>query len=136
MKKWATSWLLDTIFTVYNLHASCVPVTASSIVLCYVSSNTIHFYCSLSTLKKLSELYIDKNDFSDGLPSVISELESLTVLNVRDCKLTELPSRYCTLYWLYIEHSIYSTCYEYKLSIASTTQLCYCKFERSPKSIE
>ena len=55
--------------------------------------NDCNIYCSLSKLTELRRLYLSGNDFSAGLPEVISEMRSLCLLGLEKCNLTDLPCR-------------------------------------------
>ena len=55
---------------------------------------TFVIYYSLCLLKHLQVLDLSDNDFSDGLPSVVGEITTLTTLDLFDCKLKDLPQRY------------------------------------------
>ena len=51
-------------------------------------------YYRLSSLKKLKVLDVGGNNFSHGLPTVITEITSLETLHLNNCQLSELPERY------------------------------------------
>jgi len=48
----------------------------------------------LSQLAQLKVLLMSDNDFSEGLPEVVSTLTSLEELYIRKCGLNTLPDRY------------------------------------------
>ena len=51
-------------------------------------------YYRLSSLKQLKVLDVSENNFTQGLPTVITEITSLETLKLERCKLSELPERY------------------------------------------
>ena len=59
----------------------------------------------MASLTHLKELILQDNNFSRGLTDLVGDLISLEKLNLADCRLTELPSRY----------SIYNTVNDCKL---------------------
>ena len=59
-------------------------------------------YYRLSSLKQLKVLDVGNNNFSRGLPTVITEITSLETLKLRVCELSELPQRYKYNKWLLV----------------------------------
>ena len=55
---------------------------------------TFVIYYSLCSLKHLQVLDLSYNDFSNGLPSVVGKITTLNTLELRHCRLKELPQRY------------------------------------------
>ena len=51
-------------------------------------------YYRLSSLTHLKVLDVTSNSFSQGLPTVITEITSLETLILWGCQLSELPQRY------------------------------------------
>ena len=51
-------------------------------------------YYRLSSLKQLKVLNVGDNNFTQGLPTVITEITSLETLKLKECQLSELPERY------------------------------------------
>jgi len=48
----------------------------------------------MSNLKNLGNLFIQENNFSEGLPDVFTSMTSLKMLDIRNCKLPTLPERF------------------------------------------
>lgn len=53
----------------------------------------LYIYCSLSSLTQLKVLELSFNNFSDNLPSVITNITSLSHLHLSSCQLVDLPDR-------------------------------------------
>ena len=51
-------------------------------------------YFRLSSLKQLKVLDVSNNNFTQGLPTVITEITSLEILKLKSCLLFELPHKY------------------------------------------
>ena len=67
-------------------------VTSSNNI--YVKQKYNFIFYSLDSFHQLKSLELSFNDFSAGLPDVISEMTSLEELSLWKCSLTDLPERY------------------------------------------
>jgi len=68
-------------------------ISFSNIQYYYINSQLVYVYYSMSNLKKLETLVMSKNNFSKGLPDVITSMASLKKLDISGCKLPTLPER-------------------------------------------
>jgi len=56
-------------------------------------SQLVYVYYSMSNLKNLETLDMSGNNFSKGLPDVLTSMASLRKLDMFNCKLPTLPER-------------------------------------------
>ena len=78
---------------------------------------------NISKLKKLKVLSLSYNNFSKGLPDVVGNIGTLNELHLIDCSLTELPERYVEYYrvlWV-------SLCWKQQNFLTVVFTLLYCE---------
>jgi len=59
----------------------------------YMMSQILYVYYSVSNLKNLGTLDMSWNNFSEGLPDVVTSMTSLRKLVISSCKRPTLPER-------------------------------------------
>jgi len=59
----------------------------------YMMSQLVYVYYSMSNLKNLETLEMSRNNFSKGLPDVVTSMTSLRGLSMWNCELATLPER-------------------------------------------
>jgi len=59
----------------------------------YMMSQIVYVYYSMSNLKNLGTLNMSWNNFSGGLPDVVTSMTSLRKLDISFCNLPTLPER-------------------------------------------
>ena len=74
-------------------------------------------------MKELKELHLSGNNFSEGLPDVVSNISTLNRLDLAKCDLTELPERYVEyhrVFWLPL-------CWKQQSFLTVVFTLLYCE---------
>jgi len=93
-------------------------------------------FCSLSSLSSLKVVKASENQFSDGLPEVISSILSLKQLDVSNCQLQSLPSRYFKQIsmWHFFITTVYSVLF-YLLLLNLKNEISFCKNMKTHASL-